>query len=170
MPALPYPKYGLDSLYLFPYYQTRDAYRKAAGEEPPPWDPRKPPKYWMDAKARLSGRRNVVYDFTLAISQSGTPLAGPDGKPMLDLLVLPKEDAATVNIPPDATNVPGTDVPPVPPPLRPLEPNEELFFDVGGVVAVKNLDHPYWKETAGFTQADRALLRAIAAKLGVTGA
>ncbi len=165
MSALPYPKYGLDKLYLFPWHQTREAYRQETGEEPPPWDPRKPPKHWMDPKARFSTRRNVVYDFVLATSQSGTPLAGPDGKPMLDLLVLPKDDAASVNIPPSGTNVPGADVPPVPAPLRALEPNEELFFDFGGVAAVRNLD--YAASENGFTAQDRALLKAIAAKLGV---
>ena len=169
MPALPYPKYGLDHLYLFPYHQTREAYQKASGEEPPPWNPQKPPKYWRDPKALQSARRNVVYDSVVATSQGGSPLAGPDGKPVLDLMVLSKEDAASVNIPPKGpgvSNVPGADVPEVPCPLRPLEPNEELFFDFGGVVVVKNLDL-YPKIEVGFTSGDRDLLRAIGRKLGV---
>jgi len=167
VPALPYPKYSLDKLYLFPYYQTREDYRRATGQEPPPWDPNRPPKYWFDPNARLSTRRNVVYDCVIATSESGKPLMGPDGKPMLDFLVLTKEEAATVNIPPkDVSNVPGADKPEVPCPLRPLEPGEELFFDFGGIVAVKNTEL-YPQLEVGFTAQDRALLRAIAQKLGV---
>jgi len=168
VPALPYPKYGLSNLYLFPYYQTREDYERAVGQAPPPWDPNRPPKYWFDPNARQSTRRNVVYDFVIATSESGTPLVGSDGKPMLDLLVLPKEEAATVNIPPkDVANVPGADRPEVPCPLRALEPDEELFFDFGGIVAVKN-KNLYPSLEVGFTAEDRALLRAIAAKLGVS--
>ena len=169
MPALPLPKYGLKSLYLFPYYQTREDYQKATGQEPPPWDARRAPKYWCDPKARESTRRNVVYDFVLATSQSGSPLAGPDGKPMLDLLVLTKDEAATVNIPPKGpgvANIPGSDLPEAPCPLRPLEPNEELFFDFGGVVTVKNVPLYSALET-GFTAQDRLLLKAIARSLGI---
>lgn len=167
MPALPYPKYSLDKLYLFPYYQTRQDYRRAVGEEPPAWDPQRPPKYWFDPNARQSTRRNVVYDNVLAVSESGSPLVGPDGKPMLDLLVLSKEEAATVNIPPkEVSNVPGADRPEVPCPLRALDPDEELFFDFGGIVAVKNRKL-YPQLEVGFTSEDRALLQAIAKKLGL---
>ncbi len=167
VPALPYPKYGLSNLYLFPYYQTREDYERSVGQAPPPWDPNRPPKYWFDPNARQSTRRNVVYDFVIATSESGTPLVGPDGKPMLDLLVLPKEEAATVNIPPKhVANVPGADRPEVPCPLRALEPDEELAFDFGGVVVVRN-KNLYPSLEVGFTAEDRALLRAIAAKLGV---
>jgi len=168
VPALPLPKYGIKSLYLFPYYQTREDYQKATGQEPPPWDARRAPKYWCDPKARESIRRNVVYDLVLATSQSGSPLAGPDGKPTLDLLVLNKDEAATVNIPPNGTNVPGADIPEIPCPLRPLDPGEELFFDIGGVVAVKNVPL-YSALEVGFTAQDRLLLKAIAKSLGITG-
>jgi len=166
VPVLPYPKYGLKSLYLFPYYQSREDYRQATGQEPPPWDPDRAPKYWFDASAAASPRRNVVYDLVVATGPSGTAIAGPDGQPVLDVLVLKKELAATVNIPPGGTNVPGADVPEVPCPLRPLEPGEELFFDFGGVVMVKNV--PLFQALEiGFTAQDRALLKGIARKLGV---
>ena len=168
MPALPYPKYGIENLYLFRYYQTREAYQQATGEDTTPWNPQKPPKHWRDSKALQSARRNVVYDSVVATSQGGGPLAGPDGKPVLDLLVLSKAEAASVNIPPAGpgiSNVPGAEVAAVPCPLRALEPNEELFFDFGGVVAVKNLDL-YPKIEVGFTSGDRDLLRAIARRLG----
>jgi hypothetical protein len=175
LPALPYPKYGLENLYLFPYYQTRDAYRAATGQIAPPFNPNRPPKYWFDPKAADSLRRSVVYDPVLGVAANGAPLADNDGKPMLDLLVINKDEAAAVNIPPKGvdpatgtaySNVPGADVPEVPVPLRPLEPNEELFFDFGGVVAVKNLAL-FPALEAGFTSQDRALLQAIAKKLEV---
>ncbi len=173
--ALPYPKYGLDSLYRFPYYQTRDAYRAVTGQLPPPFNPNRPPKYWFDSKAAESTRRNVVYDPILGVAANGLPLADKDGKPVLDILVLNKDEAATVNIPPNGvdpvtgtayTNVPGADVPEVPAPLRPLAPNEELIFDFGGIVAVKNVDL-FKTLKVGFTYQDRAMLEAIARKLGV---
>ena len=169
MPVLPYPKYSLENLYLFPYYSTRADYQKATGQEPPPFSPLRPPKYWFDPRARESNRRNVIYDFVVATGQSGSPLAGPDGKPMLDILVLSREEAATVNIPRKGigdTNIPGADVPQAPVPLRPLEPGEELFFEFGGTVAVKN-PGLYAQLEVGFTAQDRALLSAIAKKLGV---
>ena len=100
---------------------------------------------------------------------TGTVLAGSDGNPALDALVLDRDEAANVNIPPSgtgATNIPGADRPEIPVPLRPLEPNEELFFDFGRVVAVKNTELFAQLET-GFTQQDRSLLQAIARKLGV---
>jgi len=166
VPALPYPKYGLKSLYLFPYCQSREDYRQATGQEPPPWNPNRPPKYWFDASAAASHRRNVVYDFVVATGPTGASIAGPDGKPVLDVLVLKKEEAATVNIPPLAPNVPGAEAPEVPCPLRALEPGEELFFDFGGVVMVKNV--PLFQALEiGFTAQDRALLKGIASKLGV---
>lgn len=168
LPALPYPKYGIKSLYLFPYYQTREDYLAATGLEPPAWDPSRPPKRWFDPSARSSTRRNVVYDYALASGPSGAAVPGPDGKPLLDVLVLKKEDAAAVNIPPVSSNVPGAEVPEVPCPLRALEPGEELFFDIGGVVTVKNVAL-YAALEIGFTAQDRAVLKAIARKLGLEG-
>ena len=88
---------------------------------------------------------------------------------MLDVLVLTKEEAATVNIPPKGptvANIAGAGVPEVPPPLRALEPSEELFMPFFGVVAVRNRD--FMPMEPGFNQNDRSLLRAIALKLGVS--
>jgi hypothetical protein len=168
MPALPQPQYGIENLYIFPYYSTREAYQHATGQEPPAWNSARQPKYWEDLKAKEAPRRTVVYDRALVLDDKGFPLAGPDGNPVLDLLVLNKEEAATVNIPPNVTNVPGAAAPMIPPPLRALEPNEELFFPFGGVVAVKNTDlWPSASDRSGFTPEDRTLLQAIARKLGV---
>ena len=166
MPALPMAKYGLESLYLFPYYQSREDYLKATGNEAPVFNPNRQPKYWLDPKAKDSTKRNVVYNQVLAIAENGAPLVGVDGKPMLDILMLQKDEAATINIPVGAANVLGADVPAVPPPLRALESNEELGFGFGNTVYVHNTDYPF-DDTGIFSASDRLLLKAIAKKLGV---
>ena len=114
-----------------------------------------------------SPRRNVVYDNVLAISDNGTLLRDDQNQPVLDTLVLTKEIAATVNIPPTGrTNVEGAGQPEIQMPLRPLADNEELFFRFGGVVAVRNKE-TYAFTQFGFSQADRLLLQSIGKKLGV---
>ena len=169
MPALPKAQYGLEELHLFPYYQTREDYLKRTGIEPPAWDPDRAPKAWADPKALESNRRNVIYDNVVAYAKNGSPLVDANEKPMFDVLVLTKEEAATVNIPakgPTVSNVPGSDVPEIPPPLRALEPSEELFMAFFGVVAVRNKD--FQPLEPGFNRNDRSLLQAIGCKLGVS--
>ena len=167
MPALPRAQYGLEELHLFPYYQTREDYRAKTGHDAPPWNSSRPPKAWEDPKALESARRNVVYDLVVAYAKNGAPLVDANEKPMFDLLVLTKEEAAVVNIPPKGptvANIFGADVPEIPPPLRPLEPSEELFMPFFGVVAVRNRD--FMPLEPVFNQNDRSLLKAIAQKLG----
>jgi len=163
------PVKGLDTLFIFPYYQTREAFEQATGRPCPPWNPNLPPKYWFDPKAAESTRRNVVYDNTLVYSLDGTILQDAAGKPMLDVLVLTKEQAASVNIPDKsrgAANIPGADKPEVPVPLRLPAEDEEIFFIWGQTVAVRN--KAAWEQTQSvFTAQDRQLLKAIAVKLGI---
>jgi hypothetical protein len=168
MPVKGEVRYGLEKLHLFPYYQTREAYEAATGVAPPKFDGTRPPKYWFDPAAKDSTRRNIIYDQILAYAANGSPLVDENGKPMLDFLMLYKEEALAVNIPPKGigtANIPGADKPEVPPPLRALRPDEELFFPFPGVVAVriKGTLEP----DRGFTEEDRELLLAIARKLGV---
>ena len=166
MPALPLPKYGLDKLFLFPVYGTREEYQKATGQEAPPWDLSRPPKYWFDPAAAGNARRSIIYDNVIAYWPTGQPLRGPDGKPVLDSLLLSRAEAAAVNLPPFLANVPGTEVPQVPIPLRALDADEELDFDFGGIIVVRNKKFADQKEV-GFTIQDREILRAIARKLNV---
>ncbi|HUQ92612.1 MAG TPA: hypothetical protein VM120_13115 [Bryobacteraceae bacterium] len=169
MSALPYATYGIAKLYLFPAYQTREAFQQATGIEPPPFDSQKPVKSWFDPQALASPRRNVIYENAIAYADNGAPLADSNGKPVLESLLITRESAATVNIPPK-----GLDLPSIPTvgveiavPLRALEPNEELYFQWGGSVAVKNTEL-FNKAEGGFSAEDRLLLRAIAAKLAVS--
>jgi hypothetical protein len=166
MPALPYPKYGIRELYLFPYYDTRERFQAETGIEPPPFDPTRPPKHWFDPNAAQSTKRTVIYENALAMSEDGHVLKGEDGRPMLDSLGLKKEHAATVNIPiKKVANEPGADVPAVPVPLRPLDPDEELAFEPFGGVVV--LNKKLMAEFVTFGKYDRDLLVAIARKLNV---
>lgn len=161
------PFYGLETLYLFQRHQTRDAYTKANGKEPPEFNPALPPKYWEDPDALKSPRRNVLYDRVIAATELGKPMPGPDGNPMLEVLTLPKAEAAVVNIPPPGTNVPGADAYEVPVPLRELQPYEKLVFQFGATVAVRDTRVPLPAALGDFTEQDRAVLNAIARKLGV---
>ncbi|MBL8178353.1 MAG: hypothetical protein JNK48_26995 [Bryobacterales bacterium] len=171
MSALPYPTYGLAHLYAFPVYQTREEYRQKTGMEAPPFDPSKPVKSWCDPAAAAATRRKLVYDNVIAMADSGLPLAGADGKPMLEPLMIDKDFAAVVNIPvkdftgeiPEQKTI-GVEIPV---PLRALEEGEELYFGFGGVVMIRNTKE-FEKIEVGFLHEDRLLLRAIASKLGVT--
>lgn len=171
MPNQRQPFYPFDTLFLFPYYSTREEYEKATGRPAPPWDATKPPKYWFDPKALEAPRKLVVYENVLAISENGTLLRHETtNEPLLDMLVLTKEDAAAVNIPPKGvgagSNVPGAGVPEVQMPLRSLLDYEELFFRFGGTIVVR--DKQYYDQTqVGFTADDRVMLLAIATKLGL---
>ena len=170
MPIQRQPFYPFDTLFVFPYYSTREEYEKATGRPAPPWDATKPPKYWFDPKAPEAPRKLVVYETVLAISENGTLLRDEtNNRPQLDMLVLTKEQAATVNIPPkgaNAGNIPGADRPEVHMPLRALLDYEELFFRFGGTIVVR--DKQYYAQTqVGFTADDRVMLHAIAAKLGL---
>jgi hypothetical protein len=170
LPALPYPKYAISNLYLFPTYATREEYKTATGQEAPEWNPYRQPKCWFDPNALQSTSRRIIYEYALATDpDTGGTIFDEQGRPKLDALVLDRDEAAAVNIPPKGTgmtNVPGADVPEVPVPMRALEPNEELFLDFGAVIVVRNKDL-YAQIDVGFSASDRALLEKIAKKLGV---
>lgn len=163
-------QYGLNTLYLFSVYQTREEYRTAIGKDAPPFDPAKPIKSWFDPKAGENARRKLVYENVLAIADNGAPLVDEKGKPFLEPLLIDREDAAAVNIPvKDFTGKiqeQPTSTREVPVPMRALTENEELVLGLMGLVSVRNkaaLD----EQTTGFTLHDRAMLQAIAVKLGV---
>ncbi|MBI3207765.1 MAG: hypothetical protein HYZ37_02545 [Candidatus Solibacter usitatus] len=168
MSALPLPTYGLEKLFLFPVFQTREAYFKATGKEAPAYDETKDIKSWFDPNALENPRRKIVYDRVLAIAANKAPIPGPDGKPMLEPMVIDRELAATVNIPPKGPGI--VDAPQtgyeIPVPLRAVDAEEELYFRFGGTVAVKN-KALFPAPPGEFTDSDRTLLRAIANKLGV---
>lgn len=156
-------------IYMYRRFSTAEEYFATTGV-PVVWDPTKRPKYWFDPKAANAPRRNVVYDCVLAIADSGTIISDQAGNPMTEFLVLTKEEAGSVNIPPSGTHL----APPLaecPVPLVPLGKDEVLVFGslpgmVGRQVLVANRNE-IDAGPEGFTKTDRALLRAIAARLGV---
>ena len=171
MPIQRQPFYPFDTLFLFPYYTTREEYEQAVGRPAPPWDGTKQPKYWFDPKAAQAPRKLVIYDNVLAISDTGSILRDEKtNAPLLDLLVITKENAGTVNIPPKGvaagSNVPGADQPEVQMPLRPLLDYEELAFRFGGTIVVRD-KHLFGQTQVGFTSEDRVMLQSIATKLGL---
>jgi hypothetical protein len=158
--------YPINELAMFPRYATRGAYQQATGQPPPLFDITKRPKFWEDPAAATSKSKNVFYERVIAVSDLGIAFPGDDGNPVLEPLMLTKIEAATVNIPPEGTNIEGAGVPECPMPLKPVPTGHELYFRYGGVVEVKNMA-VFAEQVEGFTAADRALLCAIAAKLGV---
>ncbi|MDX1982025.1 MAG: hypothetical protein SFV51_17265 [Bryobacteraceae bacterium] len=168
MAALPYPTYGISNLYLFPLYQTREAYFQATGKEAPPYNPLKPIKSWFDPKASENPRRTIVYNNVIALADNGQPLADDNGKPYTEPLLINRDDAGAVNIPVKDFNKPAEPTTgfEVPVPMREMEEGEELYFQFGGAIAVRN--KALWDNLEeGFTASDRALLHAIAEKLGI---
>jgi hypothetical protein len=164
------PVAAVTELYLFPYYPNQEEYKQATGKEAPTYLPYKPRKYWLDPDAATSPKRYQTYDRALVTKDNGfTPMVGEDGRPVVDQLILLKEDAAALNIPPTKTYAPG-ELPPATPevqcPQRALQPGEELAFDFAGNVIVKNQDL-LDQMNGGFTNSDRRMLQAIAAKLGL---
>jgi hypothetical protein len=163
---LPMPKYLLSRLYLYPEYASREAYTKAVGVAPPPYNPSLPLKTWFDPEAAKSPKRAILYDRVLGISVTGTPIPGPDGKPYLEPLVLARNEAANVNIPEYGSTPSDEVLVAVPIPVRVLEADEQLEFAFEGVI-VRNTSwsDPQWG--SGYTTKDRELLQAIARKLNV---
>ena len=167
MPKTDSVQYGIDKLYLFPYYQTREQYQKATGHEPPTFNPARPPKHWFDPSADSSQRRNIVYDRVIALSVTGSAMPDENGKPMMEPMILVKRDAATVNLPLSGETVTDATEPgpaAVPVPLRDLEADEELVFTFAGLVAVRKKGA---LEDGTFTAKDRTMLMAIAKAVGV---
>jgi hypothetical protein len=161
--------FSLYKLFIFPVFQTREEYKQATGEEAPPWDPNQPVKNWFDPAARNTRSRTMLYDRVLLYDSNGMVVPDENGKPTLDKLALLREVAAQVNMLPSEKLVdygPGSRMAPIPPPMRELKANEELFFTFGGAVAVRDRA-AYKVEANAFTIGDRVLLQKIADKLGV---
>jgi hypothetical protein len=127
-----------------------------------PYNPGRAPKYWADPDALTSDEDMVIYERVL--------VGIKDGQPQWRRLFLAPYEAATYNIPPTGigmTNVPGADKPPVPVPMRELADDEVIKPGFGNVPVVwKASEIATPDQASGFTGDDRALLKAIAAKLG----
>ena len=157
-------------LNAFPTYATPEDYTRATGQPCPAWTLSKHPKYWFDPKPKkmTTGPDGTAYTM---YTNSFLGNFDPDTQlPIFESLMLSLTEASTVNIPPTGTgetNVPGADANPVQCPSKPLTSTQQIVrYGVLQIPAVRNLDVPLPSDDAtNFTNADRALLQAIAAKL-----
>lgn len=156
--------YGISALYLYPTYQTPADFEKATGLKAPVFEPAYRPKNWFDPAVDVCDpEADVCYDVVrVPVGQT---------QPRVVRACMPAFEAAAVNIPTGgASTVP--DDPRARPqrevPVRALLGNEALVGTPFGVQVV-NLDlrAARLKTEGAFLPADRALLEAIARKLGV---
>lgn len=160
---------GIQALYLFRIFQTREEFEALSGEKCPPYDPTRDIKSWRDSLAANSPKPRIVYENVLAYGDDGrTPALDSNGSPYFEPLVLPREIASTVNIPPkDFTGAlqeqPGTGRE-VPCPCRELRLDEVLKVGWGGNVQV--VDVTQTVTATPFEELVLAALTRIEAKLG----
>ena len=137
-------------LYRLLVYYTQAAYTLITGNNPPPFDPNKPAKLWQDVNlvyCKQLGTSDIYTYTTIAYSRVkdarsniNTPLLTEDGKPFLTTEYITRDQAQSVNIPPEG-NLGDNVYFYQPPPCRALTDLEEL--DYGGlpeIVRIKNKD------------------------------
>ena len=158
-------------LNAFPTYATADDYTRATGQPCPAWNPNRHPKSWLDPKPKKMTTGPDGTPYTMYLNSFLGNFDPEDQSPIFESLMLSIAEASTVNIAPTGTgqtNVPGADATPVPCPSKPLTSTQQIVrLGIGQVPVVRNIDVPLPSDNAGgFTDADRALLQAIATKLG----
>lgn len=99
---------AIQDLYLFPVFSTRKQYEKAFGEQPPPFDPKKPPKHWRDPSPAGDTVTYTVFDWE---SKTVRPLT------------MKAEEAAAINIPGEYRY-----------PVRKVQPTPAVVIDIRGEV------------------------------------
>lgn len=152
----PYP---VNRLETFTEY-TFESYLAAAGA-PPPFDPNLPIKTWLDTSVDASDPTAPQIYRTFKVIA---------GQPRMTSYALPASQAASVNLPDPNQPLPHGSVAQtqsnVQVPLRALLPNEVLILGPLGIVEVQRTDLQPVPAAGGWTQQDRDLLHAIAAKVG----
>jgi hypothetical protein len=160
-------QYGVNAIALFKCYMTPAEYAAAFGEDPPPFDVSLRPKYWFDTSVDLSDPEGEA-EYQIVVQDKKTGLYS------IRTIHLAVAEAARPNIPSGAA-VAGDDdfsrarnQTPREVPIRKLLDNEMLTSSPFGPSIVRTDKKEVIDEAAGrFTASDRALLKAIAAKLGV---
>ncbi|MBA3973599.1 MAG: hypothetical protein C0504_05180 [Candidatus Solibacter sp.] len=171
----------LNSQTAFRMFANRTEFKSAAGQEAPPYDPARKIKRWFDSNAGADGLPEVIYQNNIMSRPDGTFVL-KNGAPVVRPLVLPVEEARTVNLPPEDPSG-NTAIQPgwteIPCPFRDLTQDEilvvagaEAGFLSGKVIMIRNaklfeVEQARLADESGkFTAADRAILKAIADKLG----
>lgn len=172
----------LNTRFAFRLYQNRAEYKQAKGSDAPPYDPTRRIKRWEDPDAELEGLPEIIYQNVLMTQKNSMDWVLRNGVPVTTVLVLPVDEAMTVNLPPEDPhgNTSIQNPAEVPCPFLPLGPDEilvvagaEMGFLSGQQIVVRNTKlfaeemAKQADESGKFTSADRALLKAVAAKLGV---
>lgn len=170
---------------VFPEYRNRAEYKAAFGVDAPPFDVTRKIKLWQDPSAGSDGLPEVIYNNAVMTKKDGTFVL-KNNKPVIKPIVLPVDEAKSVNLPPEDekgnTGEIESWMPPIQNPFRDLVEGEEIVVagpDMGLLsgkfLVIRNTK--LWaeeqaaalEESGKFTVADRQLLTAIAAKLGVEG-
>lgn len=172
----------LNTRFAFRLYQKRADYKEATGKDAPDYDPTRRIKRWEDPAAADEGLPEVIYQNVLMTKKNSTDWVLRNGVPVTTVLALPVDEAMTVNLPPEDSsgNTSIQDPREVPCPFLPLGPDEvlavagaEMGFLSGTQIVIRNTKlfaeemAKQADESGKFTSADRAMLKAIAAKLGV---
>lgn len=152
--------YDKSALYLFEEF-NRISYRARFAQEPPPFDATKRPKLWFDSAVDMSIPEAAV-EYKVFYKRA-------DGTWTIISTPISVQDAATVNIPPDAFPAGG---PPLLPyievPIRALLPNEVLTpLPFGLQITRTDLAQAAGQAEGKFTDQDRKVLNAIAKAVGV---
>lgn len=156
--------YGIQDIALLQWIDSRETYQRTFGAVPPEFNPAHRPKYWFDTSVDLTDpEADVCYQ---------VPRLGKDGLPRIVQSCMPAWEAARVNIPGGAASTDPNDLRGRPAreiPVRALAPNEALVFETPFGMRVIRTDLRLERERkeGKFLPEDRALLLAIARKLGV---
>ena len=165
----------------FPLYNNRAEYKKQTGKDAPDYDPSRKLKFWEDPNAGEDGLPEIIYPNNVMTRPDGTFVL-KNGVPVVRPLVLSVEEARTVNLPPEdpSGNTALQSSAEILVPFRDLRPDEvlvvggtEMRFLSGQQIVIRNqrlYNEAMVKEaedSGKFTSADRATLKAIAAKLGI---
>jgi hypothetical protein len=186
----PLPTYGVEQLYMFPYYANREVYAIMTGEPAPPYNPLKPDKFWFDKSVLnevFEPGEPKVYErvcykadgsVKLATNADGSVKLDASGKsiPVFTKLFIDPIDASRVNIPDKRQAAPpGGNHNEVQVPCFDLLPTEHLEFGrspmTAAILQIRRDDVPFVANqpatnAGGFTVDDRVLLQRIAAKVG----
>ena len=148
-------------------FSNQADYFAKTGKTAPQYNPALPIKAWIDTSAP-AGFAMLTYN-TAHLDANGQ-------KPVVTTISMPSFLASAVNLPPDSGPIPHSTAGTYLTPIRALLPNEQLVaspFSPNGIGGVVNLDlynpNPPASAppTGGFTDADRSLLKAIAAAIGI---
>lgn len=176
--------FGIEKLYLFPVYHTREDYKNLTGLDAPTFDPNLPVKSWShpnpDDGTGTSGTASaaslkITYSRVIAYGEDGRSPLLDGGRPYFEELQLLKTWAKRVNIPPKDFSSGSSHQPDVstlgevPCPCRPLKPTESLVQQFGGAprvfdTAVDDPNDPNQvptSPTGGLSTREKAILELI---------